>query len=199
MPFHHGLIGGVIANQRAYPVLARTAYDEDRDGASLVLTLDPAPANGVLLVACGISTDYEYTPPAGWTTITTNRIWYKIASGEGTTFTFTENGSKGDQGGPVVMAEITGVAASPIEDTDNATATATTPAGTTLGPKRLAIALATGTNVVSSMTNGWTISVNRNYDSKTAAIGYKQIAATGSTGTSDWSASCGNLTTLVIK
>lgn len=200
--WHHGFLGGLLSNNTPdAPVAARYAFAEQNDGSSMVLTLDPAPADGVLLVACGIAADYTYGPPSGggWTTLVTNAVWYKVASSEGTTFTFTDTGTKGDNGGPIVMAEITGVGASPVEDTDTATSTATTPAGTSLGPNRIAIACATSVNALSSMTNSWTVFVNRNFSSRSAAIGYKVIPSAGSTGTSDWDASCANLATITVK
>lgn len=200
--WHHGYLGAQIShNVKAAPVAARYAYQEQNDGTNMVLTLSPAPVDGVLLIACGIAADYTYGPPSGggWTTLVSNAVWYKVASGEGTTFTFTDTGSKGENGGPIVMAEITGVGASPVEDTDLATSTATTPAGTSLGPNRIAIACATSTSALSSMTNSWTIFVNRNFSSRSAAIGYKVIPSTGSTGTSNWNASCLNLATITVK
>jgi len=185
----------------AAPVIARTASDEDDDAMDVTLTFSPAPADGVLLVACAESADGNFSPPAGWTTITANRAWYKIASSEPTTFLFPQSGSKGDNGGSVAMAEITGNAASsPIEDTDAAINTVTTPAGTTLGSNRLAVALATDGSNFTSMTNSWTIAVSENVNgSRKAAIGYKSIAAAGSTGTSDWDVTANNTVTLCVK
>jgi len=181
------------------PVLARSASDVTNDGFDAVLTLDPAPADGVLLVASAIGAGETFTPPAGWTSTVANTFFWKVASGEGTTFTFALTGSKGDAGGPVVMAEITGVGGTPIEDTDTTTGTATTPAGTSLGPNRIAIAMATDSAALTSLTNGWTVEIEATGDSRWAAIGYKEIPDTGSTGTSDWAGAAINLVTFTVK
>lgn len=170
--------------------------DQSAGAASIVVNKPTSTADGELLVAYVTADDFAaITAPSGWTQFTGSpqsvsanlkgAAYYKVASGEGASWTWTTAGAKLYEG---YVARYTGLTSTPHDISNGAAgstgaATVTAPAVTTTAADDLVVRVAGTWNATSVSFASGSSRINAGSNGDLMILYDQDQAAAGSTGT----------------